>query len=204
MWKEKMENIKAMVVKQKEKGSKKNLENLVVFLIILVVTIVAINTIWKEEEKEENNTEILGKTLAIEENNNSNNNGQEDLEQRLANILGKIEGVGKVSVLITYSETSEVVAMYNENQKESATEESDTNGGNRKVTEIDHSKEIIYKEENGEKVPVTQKRILPKIEGAVITAEGARNAEIRTYIIQAVEAATGLATHKIQVFTMQG
>ena len=204
MWKEKFEDIKALVTKQKEKGSKKNLENLVVFLIILIVTIIAINTIWQEEDKEQTKeeTNLTGKTLAIESNHSQVE--QENLEKRLANILGKIEGVGKVSVLITYSETSEVVAMYNENQKESATEEADTGGGTRKITEIDSSKEIIYKEENGEKVPVTQKLILPKIEGAIITAEGAGNAQIKTNIIQAVEAATGLATHKIQVFTMQG
>ncbi len=207
MWKEKFEDIKALVLKQKEKGSKKNLENLVVFLIILVITIIAINTIWKEDTKGQTKeeTNFAGKTLAMEDNSNTDTRvEQQQLEERLESILGKIEGVGKVSVLITYSETSQVVAMYNENQKESATEEADTGGGTRKITETDSSKEIVYKEENGEKVPVTQKMILPKIEGAIITAEGAKNAEVRTNIIQAIEAATGLATHKIQVFAMQG
>ena len=42
----------------------------------------------------------------------------------------------------------------------------------------------------------------PKIEGAIITAKGANNAEVKNNIIQAVEAVTGLATHKIQVFEM--
>lgn len=44
--------------------------------------------------------------------------------------------------------------------------------------------------------------IKPKIEGAVIIAKGATNIDTKTNIIQAVEAATGLATHKIQVFEM--
>ena len=44
----------------------------------------------------------------------------------------------------------------------------------------------------------------PKIEGAIITAKGANNADIKANIIQAVEAVTGLATHKIQVFEMNG
>lgn len=126
MWKEKLENVKALITKQKDKGNKKNIENLVVFLILLIVTIIAINTIWKDEEKEEiEETNITGKMLA-EKNSEKTNGEQEELEKRLAYILGKIEGVGKVSVLITYSETSEVVAMYNESKKESATEEADT------------------------------------------------------------------------------
>lgn len=199
MWKEKLENVKSLVAKQKEKGSKKNIENLVVFLIILIVTIIAINTIWQEDNTGKSNKEenVSDKTLATE---NSSTEVEDNLERRLASILSKIEGVGNVCVLITYSETSQVVAMYNENQKESSTEEADTSGGTRKIVEVDSSKEIVYKEENGEKVPVTQKMVLPKIEGAIITAEGAGNAQVKTNIIQAVEAATGLATHKIQVF----
>ena len=61
---------------------------------------------------------------------------------------------------------------------------------------------MIYQEINGEKVPVTQSVITPKIEGAVVTAQGAKNSEIKANIMQAIEAATGLETHKIQVFEM--
>lgn len=75
-------------------------------------------------------------------------------------------------------------------------------GGSRKVTQTSTKKEVIYQEMNGEKVPVTQSIIKPKIEGAIITAIGAKDSNIKTNIVQAVEAATGLATHKIQVFEM--
>ena len=74
--------------------------------------------------------------------------------------------------------------------------------GNRKITQTSSKKEVIYKEINGEKVPVTQSIIEPKIEGAIITAVGAKNSSVKENIVQAVEAATGLATHKIQVFSM--
>ena len=66
----------------------------------------------------------------------------------------------------------------------------------------DTQKDIIYQEEDGKKTPITQKIIQPKIEGAIITAQGANNATVKTNVIQAVEAVTGLATHKIQVFEM--
>ena len=72
--------------------------------------------------------------------------------------------------------------------------------GTRKITQIDNSKEVIYKDDDGEKQPVTQKIIMPKVEGAIVTAEGAQNARVKANIIQAVEIATGLASHKIQVF----
>ncbi|NLC87640.1 MAG: hypothetical protein GX682_02545 [Clostridiaceae bacterium] len=75
-------------------------------------------------------------------------------------------------------------------------------GGNRKITQTSTKKEVVYQEINGEKVPVTQSIIKPKIEGAIVTAVGANDIEVKTNIVQAVEAATGLATHKIQVFEM--
>ena len=65
-----------------------------------------------------------------------------------------------------------------------------------------NKKEVIYQEINGEKEPVTQSVIKPKIEGAIITAVGANDSNVKSNIVQAVEAATGLATHKIQVFEM--
>lgn len=64
-------------------------------------------------------------------------------------------------------------------------------------------KQIVYKENaDGSKEPITKSIESPQIEGAIIVASGGGNAEIKTNIIEAVEAATGLATHKIQVFEM--
>lgn len=193
--------------KEGEEGNdKKKIENLVFFVVILIITIVVINTIWNgnnKEAKQENNTS--SKQLAtVNQNTSSLNNIQtsEDLETKLEGILAKIQGVGAVEVFINYSESSEVVAMYNENSKVSTTEESDTSGGTRKIQETDTQKDIIYEEVDGEKTPITQKIIQPKIEGAIITAKGASNIDTKTNIIQAVEAVTGLATHKIQVFEM--
>ena len=75
--------------------------------------------------------------------------------------------------------------------------------GNRKISQISNKKEVIYQEVNGEKVPVTQSIINPKIEGAIVTASGASSSVVKTNIVQAVGAATGLPTHKIQVFEMK-
>ena len=44
---------------------------------------------------------------------------------------------------------------------------------------------------------------MPKVQGAIITAEGANDASIKTNIINAVQAVTGLTIDKIQVFEMK-
>ena len=193
-----------------DRNNIKKIENLVFFVVLLIVTIVIINLIWngnKQAEKQENNTtsKQLATTSqnAIKTGNKMDNEATDTLTEQLEAILTRIQGVGEVKVFVNYSESSEVVAMYNETSKTSNTEENDTSGGTRKIQETDSQKDIIYQEENGEKTPITQKIIKPKVEGAIITAKGANNTEIKANIIQAVEAVTGLATHKIQVFEMK-
>lgn len=161
MIKDQFEKVKSLVVKNENKNTKKTIENLVAFVIILIITIIAINTIWKKDSKSENtkSTNTLGAKLA--KNNEivetSSENTTNNIEEKLENILSKIDGVGEVDVLITYSNTSEIVPLYNEDSKESTTEETDKEGGTRRINESTSKKDIIYKENNGEKEPITRK-----------------------------------------------
>ena len=178
MFGDKIKLLKTKFMKETDGNNKRKIENLLVFLVLLIITVIAINTIWgsDNEEAEQENSNNAYKQLAVESNNISNKQevNEYNLEQNLEDILCKMSGVGKVDVLITYSETSEVVAMYNEKYTSSSTEETDTNGGTRKIEETDTNKEIIFEETDGEKIPITQKVVMPKMEGAIITAEGAR------------------------------
>lgn len=73
-------------------------------------------------------------------------------------------------------------------------------GGVRTIESEDNEKSVVTGSDSN---PVTGKTVNPTIEGAVVTAQGAGNSLVKTNIISAVEAVTGLATHKIQVFQMQ-
>ena len=186
-----------------ERGKKKKIENIIFLIILLTVTVIIINTVWSGDNKnaEEKTDKVLAETL--EKVNTDNTNEYYALQENLENILETMDGVGKVKVLINYAETSTTVAMYNETKTESTTEEKDTEGGTRNVTQTDTQKEIAYTSEDGESSPITEKIVMPTIEGAIITAEGASNAIVKANIISATQAVTGLATHKIQVFQMQ-
>ncbi len=184
-----------------ENNKKKQIENIIVFIIILIVTVIIINNMWtsnNKSEKEEDNSNA-SKTLA----KTTQSTNQDNLEKKLADILESINGVGKVKVLIKYSESSTLVAMYNETSSESTTEEKDGDGGNKNVLEKENKKEIVYTDNNGKSEPITEKIVMPTIEGAIVSAQGASNANVKSLIVNAVEAVTGLAVHKIQVFEMK-
>ena len=177
-------------------NKKKKVENLVFLLVILVVTVIAINTIWNDKnilsENKTNDKQLVIQTETKELT----------LEEKLENILSKIDGTGNVEVLLTYNESTEIVPIYNESNKKSITNEVDSNGGTRTIEETDIQTEVIYNQ-NADNNIITKKTVNPKIEGAIVIATGADNSVVKTNIMQAVEAATGLASHKIQVFKKQ-
>lgn len=178
------------------KNKEKRMENLVSFLIILIITLIVINKILDNDEENTEYQNEVGVELAVD---NKKENTNENLEKRLENILGKISGVGEVSVLLTYTESSTVIPIYNVNSSVSTVEEQDTSGGSR-ITETEDLQKDVVTDSNSN--IITEKIVLPSVEGAIITAEGASNATVKSNIIAAVEAVTGISTHKIQVFEM--
>ena len=193
--------LKSLKSKEDNNNSKKKIENIVFLIIILVVTLIIINTIWRDDasnkENKQNTNTATKETLADE---NQNNDTKTELEGKLEKILGTIKNVGRVNVLINYAESSSLVPLYNESTTTSSTEEGDSSGGTRNVTETETKKDIVFSESSGSKEPITQKKIMPTIQGAIITAEGAKDANVKIDIINAVCAVTGLSIDKVQVF----
>lgn len=198
MFFEKINNIKNSLVKVDNKDNKKNIENLVLIAVLLVIVIVSINFIWKDDKKKDDKSRG---SIVLTQNDNVERfeSIDDNLEKRLEETLIKISGVGDVKVLITYAQTSTVNPVYNENYDESVTEEEDTGGGKRTVSSSSNRKEVVSSDNNE---IITRSVTCPQIQGAVVIAKGAGNSSVKANIIQAVEAATGLSTYKIQVFEM--
>lgn len=180
-------------------NKEKRIENLISLLIILVITLIVINKIL--DTGEDNKSFEIENVTGVEFAENYEENKNTDLEKRLEYILSKISGVGNVSVLLTYKESEAFVPIYNINSSVSTVEENDTSGGSR-ITETENlQKEVVTM--NSDSNIVTEKNIMPIVEGAIIAASGADNINVKSNIISAVEAVTGIAVHKIQVFKME-
>lgn len=196
-----MNKLKQIITSFKQKDDKRKIENLIFLIIIASVTIIIIKILIKPTSNNEQKDNI--KQLAKENINiNTQIENKNEIESKLEKILAKLDGVGKVNVMITYSKAEEIEPVYNENKKEEITQENDNEGGVRTINQQESNKEVIYEEINGEKQLVTKSVYSPKIEGAIVIAQGGDNINIKTNIIQAVEAVTGLSTYKIQVFDM--
>ena len=186
------------------KGSnpKKRIENLAFLIILLIVVVFVINIIFKDDynkrESIEDENEILNKSLA-----NNNLSKKEEFEEKLEGILSTIKNVGKVKVFVNYSESNDIIPLYDETTTTSSVKEEDSSGGTRNTVQTETQKDIVFSEKAGNKEAIIQKTVMPKVQGAIITAEGANDATIKTNIINAVQAVTGLSIDKIQVFEMK-
>ncbi len=128
MLEEQKKKLKEMFSWKPEENNKRKIENIVVFMVLLIITVIIINSVWNNKQEEKKQQNDIDKVLA-EKNKEQITEEQVNttqLEQKLKNILEKIEGVGKVEVLLTYSQSSQTMAMYNEDNSKSDTEETDT------------------------------------------------------------------------------
>lgn len=117
--------------------------------------------------------------------------GNVTLEQELENLLSKLDGAGKVTVLLTQESGERVRYQVNEDISESG-------------SSVDRRREtvIITDASRNEEGLIWQKDP-PIYRGAVVLCQGGDRATVRLAIVTAVGTATGLSADKITVLKMK-
>lgn len=195
------------------KGLKQKLKNLknmkkdqwlIVILAGVLIFVIALptgNTKREKTSKSETGSaqQMVGKEYAEAE-------GEEDyetyLEKRLEEFLGKMEGVGKVQVMVTLEDNGEQILEKDEKESRTATEEG---GGEtaRTATEVELEYATIFVEENGNKTPYIIRVKNPKVAGVAVVCEGGGNSSVAQNISRTIGALFSIETHKIMVMKME-
>lgn len=124
----------------------------------------------------------------------------ENLEIRLADIIGQIEGVKNVHVMITVKGSESKEILKDENISTDNTKESDRNGGERTISSYNKDENTIYyKDSTGAQYPYVLSEIMPEIEGVAVVADGGDSPVIKEKIINLIKALFGLEINKIMV-----
>lgn len=130
--------------------------------------------------------------------------GYEDQQElKLQKKLSAIKGVGKVEVMITYKSSKEIVTAMNTTQSETVTEEQDSSGGTRRVSQRDINSQTVTIGEAGNAQPLVIKEMEPEIKGVIVIAEGARDVRVKLDLIRAVQTALGVSAQQVEVFEME-
>ncbi|WP_033167784.1 hypothetical protein [Clostridium sp. KNHs205] len=126
-----------------------------------------------------------------------------DLEERLKNVLMKVEGIGAVEVMITLKGSKEEIILKDEANTNESVNEADGEGGSRNSTKTDQNDTTIMVEgSDGVARPYILKEIEPELEGILIIAQGGGSAVIQSEIIEAVQVLFGVPSHKVKVMKM--
>ncbi len=155
----------------------KNKEKIIYILLAAVVILIASSYIFNGEDKKKDETGTIAESKKEEEKKYIYTS--DELEQRLASIISKIEGISNVSCLITYKDGGTIVPLYTEN------------------------KEVIYNEESSKKEIVIEKTLSPEIEGIIIVAEGFENPNVKSEVSTAVSSVMNIPAYKVQIFNKE-
>ncbi len=116
---------------------------------------------------------------------------QRNPQEELEDILYQIEGVGKVSVLLTVLEGEQTLYAYDE-------DDNDANGS----TSTRRDAVLVTDSQRNQSGLVLQ-RIPPVYQGAVVVCQGGDDPRVRLAVVDAVSNATGLGADRITVLKMK-
>ena len=107
---------------------------------------------------------------------------QESLEQRLEALIGEIQGVGKVSVMVTLETAEETVYALDTRESEQSLE-----------------KEHVLL--SGDE-PLVETVWYPQVLGVAVVCQGAEDVSVRSQITQIASVLTGVTTNRISIAKM--
>ena len=112
----------------------------------------------------------------------------EETEQRMAQLLGRMSGVGRVQVMLTLR-SGETLSL--------AEDSSATRGSGGDVRQ--DSQVLTVNRGSGWQEALVTRQDYPVYQGAVVVCQGAGSSAVRLAVTEAVAALTGLSTEKITV-----
>lgn len=114
----------------------------------------------------------------------------DSLEERLKDALESMQGVKRVSVVINYDSTAELVpATSNESSSQNSVSDNSTNSS------VSTSENVAYV--SGDALIIKENQ--PKVRGVIVIAEGAQDIAVRNSILRAVMTLLNVTADKVEI-----
>ena len=171
-------------------------------IVILAGVLLMILAMPAGNQKKEGGSAQQTESAKTGEGAESADNYGRRLEASLKKALSKIDGAGRVEVMITFEDSGESV-VEKDVEKETS-DKRETGGGSEDRTEKSArtSQSTVYYEESSDKTPFVEKEIMPKIAGVLVIAQGGGNTAVKQNISEAVMALFQIDVNRIKVVKM--
>lgn len=128
---------------------------------------------------------------------------EEQLGQKLCEMLRQVEGAGRVEVSVRLSSTTRSEYAVNNTTGKKTTQEKDQGGGTRTTTEDTGSSVLVMNRNGSGEQPVVERETAPQIAGVLVVADGASDARVKAKLYEATRVAVGVEPQKILVLPME-
>lgn len=147
-------------------------------LVVLLGVVLMLLPTGGKAQTSGDSSELPGETYSLEET-----------EQRMAEVLGTIDGVGRVRIMLTLRAGSSLRLAEDSSL-------SDSTGGQTK-----QEKQVLtVNRGSGRQEVVVTQQLYPTYQGAVVVCEGAgSSSSVRLAVVNAVSVLTGLSSDRISV-----
>lgn len=184
-------------------SGKRKRENMIVLALSgILLMVIALPAGTKQENAATKSVQTDSESAMLEKTK-ENAAKEDELEERLTELLACMDGVGKVKVMITYSSTPQQVVEKDIPVSDSRTQETDSAGGSRSVQSSGQQEGTVYTtDEAGNKVPYVSRTLSAQVEGLTVLCEGGASPVVQQNITDIAEALFGIEAHKIKVAKM--
>lgn len=120
-------------------------------------------------------------------------------ESQLKEALEQMLGVNKVTVIVNVDATDKKVLEKNVATKSQTTDETDREGGKRKVEDASVDEQLVIVRSGEKEGPILIETKKPAIRGVLVVAQGAENIQVKKWIIEAVTRVLDVPSHRVAV-----
>ncbi|AKA70199.1 stage III sporulation protein AG [Clostridium scatologenes] len=188
-------------------NDKNNRVNLFIVFLVGILILISIsffktsNTQISAQDK--NNTKTTKEQQKTEEQNTDQQQYENEVQDKLKGTLEKIEGVGKVDVMVSFESGEEQVPAVNVSDSTNTTEEKDNEGGVRNSTQKNNGSTVVITNDGSKSKPLIVKTYKPKVSGVCVVAEGSENKLTELRITKAVVNLFNISEDKVNVYPMK-
>lgn len=124
----------------------------------------------------------------------------QQLQEQLKGMLEKVDGVGKVDVMVTLENNGETVYV-KEEKKSTDTQRSADAGSGETIQQSQQQEDsyIFVDAADGSRTALVQKQLQPSVKGVVIVCDGAGDIKVQQRLIQTVKTALNISSSRVCV-----
>ncbi|UII57957.1 stage III sporulation protein AG [Cytobacillus spongiae] len=152
---------------------------------------------FKSEEQKEEEVPAFGQKQTGE--NKLISDYEAHYENQLKEALEGMMGVDDVSVIVNVDATEKKVLEKNTTSQSQTTDETDREGGKRKVEDQSKEEQLVIVRNGEKEVPIVVETKKPEIRGVLVVAKGADNIQVKKWIIEAVTRVLDVPSHRVAV-----